>query len=151
MFGCNVIDQFGLGYTYDFTLTELSKYSTGTHEIVVSYLIPFKKKKSKHELVSDADEEELNKIDNTLKTNLRNKKKEAKSGEKNQTEKSQDENKAAPPDSSMNKAGDAPADQPVDTPKKKKKVGKKKVEENPAPDAETKENTEGGTPKDEPK
>lgn len=78
MFGCNINKQFMLGYAYDFTLTEISRYSNGTHEIMLSYLMPFKKKKSKSEQIQDADEEELNKIDNSLKTNLRNKRKQEK-------------------------------------------------------------------------
>lgn len=88
MIGCKIDNQYSFAYSYDITLSALSKYSTGTHEIVLSYLIPFKRKKSKSELVKDADEEELNKIDNTLKTNLRNKKKKEK--EKNQDGKTQD-------------------------------------------------------------
>jgi type IX secretion system PorP/SprF family membrane protein len=75
MLGCNIDKQYTFAYSYDYTLSQLSKYSTGTHEIVLSYLIPFQKKKSKHEQVKEADEEELNAIDNTLKTNLRSKKK----------------------------------------------------------------------------
>lgn len=75
MFGCTLLDQFTFSYDYDFTVTALNNYSSGSHEIQLTYFIPFKKKKSKGELVKDADEEELNKIDNTLKTNLRNKKK----------------------------------------------------------------------------
>ena len=75
MFGCKIDKQYSFGYSYDLTLSAINKYSTGSHEIVLSYLIPFKKKKSKSELAKDADEEELNKIDNSLKTNLKNKKK----------------------------------------------------------------------------
>jgi type IX secretion system PorP/SprF family membrane protein len=75
MLGCKVNKQFTFVYSYDYTLTNINNYSSGSHEIMFAYLIPFKKKKSKSELVKDADEEELNKIDNTLKTNLRNKKK----------------------------------------------------------------------------
>lgn len=75
MIGCKLEEKLSFGYSYDFTLTELNKYSAGTHELLVSYLIPFKRKKSKSELIKDADEEELNKIDNSLKTNLRNKNK----------------------------------------------------------------------------
>lgn len=75
MFGCLLKKQFTFAYAYDFTTTSLNKYSSGTHEIVLSYLIPFKKKKTKSELEKDADEEELNKIDNSLKTNLKAKKK----------------------------------------------------------------------------
>ncbi len=91
MLGCNIKKQYAFAYSYDYTLTKLSSYSTGSHEIMLSYLIPFKKKKSKSELIKDADEEELNKIDNTLKTNLRNSKKKKDSEKKtdNETEKPQ--------------------------------------------------------------
>jgi|GEM_PF-28050 len=75
MLGCQINKEFTFAYSYDLTLSALNKYSTGSHEIVLSYLIPFKRKKSKSEQVKDADEEELNKIDNSLKTNLKNKKK----------------------------------------------------------------------------
>lgn len=80
--GCNINKQFVFSYDYDFTLTALNHYSSGSHEIVLSYLIPFKKKKSKAEIQSDADEQELNTIDNSLKTNLRSKKKEENNTEK---------------------------------------------------------------------
>lgn len=76
--GCNINKQFVFSYDYDFTLTALNHYSSGSHEIVLSYFIPFKKKKSKAEMQSDADEQELNTIDNSLKTNLRSKKQEEK-------------------------------------------------------------------------
>lgn len=81
MFGCTIKDQFSFSYAYDFTLTQLSNYSSGSHEIQLTYFIPFKKKKSKAEMVKDADEEELNKIDNSLKTNLRNDKKKSETEE----------------------------------------------------------------------
>lgn len=87
MLGCRIDKQITFAYSYDLTLSALNKYSTGSHEIVLSYLIPFKKKKSKSELMKDADEEELNKIDNSLKTNLKSKKKkesEKKTQEENQ-------------------------------------------------------------------
>ena len=86
MFGCTLSDQFSFSYAYDFTLSQIKQYSSGSHEIQLSYLIPFKKKKSKGEMVKDADEEELNKIDNTLKTNLRNNKKKKDTEEKKEPE-----------------------------------------------------------------
>jgi len=87
LIGVKIDKQFTFGYSYDFTLSKLSNYSSGSHEIVLSYLIPFKKKKSKSDKAKEADEEELNKIDNSLKTNLRKKKGDssappAKTGEK---------------------------------------------------------------------
>lgn len=75
MLGCRIDKQLTFAYSYDISLTDISRYSAGSHEIVVSFLIPFKKKKSKSEQVKDADEEELNKIDNSVKTNLKSKKK----------------------------------------------------------------------------
>lgn len=76
MFGCTISKQYTIGYSYDYTLNQLSNYSTGSHEIVLRYTRPVTKKKSVAEKVQDADEEELNKIDNSIKTNLKNKKKE---------------------------------------------------------------------------
>jgi type IX secretion system PorP/SprF family membrane protein len=75
MVGCKIQKQLSFGYSYDLTTSAIQKYSTGSHEIILSYLVPYKKKKSKSDLIKDADEEELNKIDNSLKTNLKNKKK----------------------------------------------------------------------------
>jgi len=81
--GAKIDNRYTIGYAYDFTLSKLSNYSSGSHEIYLSILIPFKKKKSASEKAKEADEEELNKIDNTLKTNLRAKKKnESSSGDK---------------------------------------------------------------------
>jgi type IX secretion system PorP/SprF family membrane protein len=72
-----VIDkQFTVAYAYDFALSSLTNYSSGTHEIMLSYFIPQKKKKSKSEQIRDADEEELNTIDNTIKTTIKAKKTE---------------------------------------------------------------------------
>ena len=31
-----------LGYSYDFTLTSIKKYSTGSHELFLAYLLPYK-------------------------------------------------------------------------------------------------------------
>ncbi len=87
MIGCKIDNQLSFAYSYDITLSALKKYSTGSHEIVVSYLIPFKKKKSKSDLIQDADEEELNKIDNSLKTNLKSKKKKEEDSNKKEEEK----------------------------------------------------------------
>jgi type IX secretion system PorP/SprF family membrane protein len=75
LLGCTINKQVTLGYSYDYTLNKLSNYNSGSHEIVLSYIRPVKKKKTLSEKVQDADEEELNKIDNSIKTNLKNKKK----------------------------------------------------------------------------
>jgi len=102
MFGCRMDKRYSFAYSYDLTLSALNKYSSGSHEIVLSYLIPFKKKKSKSELEKDADEEELNKIDNSLKTNLRGKKKK-------ENEKKREENEK-PLESEPPKAGEVPTE-----------------------------------------
>lgn len=78
MFGVMIDQQYRLGYSYDYTLSALNSYSNGSHELVFSYILPVKRKKTASEAVQDADEEELNKIDNSLKSNLRNKKSEEK-------------------------------------------------------------------------
>jgi len=115
MFGCTISDQFTFAYAYDFTLSELNNYSSGSHEIQLSYFIPFKKKKTKAELVKDADEEELNKIDNTLKTNLRNNKKKKETEEKKEPE----PEKVKEPDTSVPPSEEQKTQQtesPVETP-----------------------------------
>ncbi len=76
LLGCNIDKQFGFGYAYDYSVTKLSRYNTGSHEIMLSYLIPLKKKKTKSELIQEEDEKELNNIDNTIKSTLKNKKKD---------------------------------------------------------------------------
>jgi type IX secretion system PorP/SprF family membrane protein len=78
LFGVTISEQWSIGYSYDYTLNALSNYNTGSHEIVLRYSRPVKRKRSASEQVQDADEEELNKIDNSIKTNLKNKKSEEK-------------------------------------------------------------------------
>ena len=34
--------DIALGYSYDFTLTSIKKYSTGSHELFLAYLLPYK-------------------------------------------------------------------------------------------------------------
>jgi type IX secretion system PorP/SprF family membrane protein len=75
LLGVSIKKQYTIAYSYDFTMTDLNKYSSGSHEIMLAYHTPFKKKKTAAELARDADENELNTIDNSLKTNLRGKKK----------------------------------------------------------------------------
>ena len=76
--GCNINYQFGVAYAYDYTLSELQNYSHGSHEIMLSYKIAAKKRKTASDKVLDADEDELNTIDNSIKSNLKNKKKDEK-------------------------------------------------------------------------
>ena len=78
MFGATINKQFTVAYSYDYATTALQKYSNGSHEIVLGYTISAKKKKTVGDKIQDADEEELNNIDNSIKTNLKNKKDEKK-------------------------------------------------------------------------
>ncbi|WP_347373224.1 type IX secretion system membrane protein PorP/SprF [Aequorivita sp. Q41] len=43
--GVNFMKGFFVGYSYDYTLTDLSDYNSGSHEIVLRYTIPQKNKK----------------------------------------------------------------------------------------------------------
>lgn len=76
MFGTTISKQFTIGYSYDYSTTALQKYSNGSHEIILTYTKSAKKKKTVGDKIQDADEEELNNIDNSIKTNLKNKKNE---------------------------------------------------------------------------
>lgn len=98
LFGCNLVKKaLGMAYAYDFTTTELSNYSSGSHELSVYYLFPYKRKKSAAELQQDADESELNTIDNSIKTNLKNKKKAEKEKEKEAEKKKKPQEKQQEP------------------------------------------------------
>lgn len=78
MFGATISKQFTVGYSYDYATTALQKYSSGSHEIILTYTKSAKKVKTVGDKIQDADEEELNNIDNSIKTNLKNKKNEEK-------------------------------------------------------------------------
>ncbi len=78
MFGATISKQFTVGYSYDYATTALQKYSSGSHEIILTYTKSAKKIKTVGDKIQDADEEELNNIDNSIKTNLKNKKNEEK-------------------------------------------------------------------------
>jgi len=93
MFGCHLFKALSMSYAYDFTTTELSNYSSGSHEICIAYLFPYKRKKSAAEMAKEADETELNTIDNSIKTNLKNKKKTEKETKKKDKEKADEEAK----------------------------------------------------------
>lgn len=63
--GVTIKDKISIGYAYDFPVTKLKSYTSGSHEIVLMY--QFKKAKKK----LNADEEELNDIDNSIKSKLK--------------------------------------------------------------------------------
>ncbi len=74
--GTCISKQFTIAYSYDYATTALQKYSSGSHEIMLKYSKSAKKRKTVSDTVNDADENEFNTIDNSLKTNLKNKKKD---------------------------------------------------------------------------
>jgi type IX secretion system PorP/SprF family membrane protein len=92
MAGLMIEKQFSVSYAYDLALTAISNYNSGSHEILLSYYIPFKKKRSQSEQIQDADEEELNTIDNTIRTTIKSKKAE-EDGEKKEDTKSEEKPK----------------------------------------------------------
>lgn len=74
MLGLTVSKQFTFGYSYDISLNNLRQYNNGSHELVISYTILSKKGVVKDK-VQAADEDELNTIDNSMKTNIKSQKK----------------------------------------------------------------------------
>ena len=58
-------DKFSIGYAYDFPITKIRSYTSGSHEIVLSYKFIKAKKKL------NADEVELNDIDNSIKSKFK--------------------------------------------------------------------------------
>jgi hypothetical protein len=58
-------DKLSIGYSYDIITSKLKTYTTGSHEIMLSYQFIKPKKKL------DADEQELNDIDNSIKSKLK--------------------------------------------------------------------------------
>ncbi len=129
LFGCNLFKALSLSYAYDFTTTELSNYSSGSQEICVSYLFPFKRKKSAAEVAKEADETELNTIDNSIKTNLKNKKKTEKEAKKKEKEKAEEEAKKKEEEEKEKK----PEEPKVENPESKDQENK---EEEEKPDRE---------------
>jgi type IX secretion system PorP/SprF family membrane protein len=63
--GVTIKDKISIGYAYDFPITKLKSYTSGSHEIVLVF--QFKKPKRK----LNTDEEELNDIDNSIKSKLK--------------------------------------------------------------------------------
>lgn len=75
MLGGVCLERISIAYAYDFPLSGIKKYTSGSHELMLTY--SFIKTKKQH----DADEEEFNTIDNSFKSNLKNKKKKPESEE----------------------------------------------------------------------
>jgi type IX secretion system PorP/SprF family membrane protein len=76
LIGATISKQFTIAYSFDYALTSLGQYAAGSHEVMLTYTKAGKKRKTASEKVLDADESEFNNIDNSMKTNLKNKKKE---------------------------------------------------------------------------
>jgi type IX secretion system PorP/SprF family membrane protein len=78
LLGAVCLERITIGYAYDMSLSNIRKYNSGSHELQLTYSF-IKTKKQR-----DADQEEFNTIDNSFKSNLRNKKKkpENQEGEK---------------------------------------------------------------------
>jgi len=73
------MERITIGYAYDLPFSGIKKYTGGSHELMLTYSF-IKTKKQR-----DADQEEFNTIDNSFKSNLKNKKKkktETEEGEK---------------------------------------------------------------------
>lgn len=84
MVGVKLMKKLNVAYAYDFPMSNIRKYQSGSHEICLSY--NFIKKKS----ITAADDEEFKIIDNSVKQNLKNKK-------DNQAEVKKDDSQGAPP------------------------------------------------------
>lgn len=65
LFGVTIKEKLTIGYSYDLITSKIKTYTTGSHEIMLSYHFIKNKKKL------DADEQELNDIDNSIKSKLR--------------------------------------------------------------------------------
>jgi type IX secretion system PorP/SprF family membrane protein len=74
MLGTNVKKQVTVGYSYDMSLSNIRNYNSGSHELLISFTILSKKGIPKDK-VQSADEEELNTIDNSMKSNIKSQKK----------------------------------------------------------------------------
>lgn len=65
LLGVTIKDKLTVGYSYDMLTTQIKTYTSGSHEIVLTYQFIKAKKKL------DADEQELNDIDNSIKSKLK--------------------------------------------------------------------------------
>ena len=63
--GVTIKDKLSIGYAYDIPVSKIRSYTSGSHEIVLSYKFIKPKKKL------NADEEELNNIDNSIKSKFK--------------------------------------------------------------------------------
>ncbi|MGE0567552.1 MAG: type IX secretion system membrane protein PorP/SprF [Bacteroidia bacterium] len=72
--GVTIHKDFNLAYSYDFGLSNIRNYNSGSHEFLVTYTL-FSKRGINKDKVQSADELELNTIDNSMKTNIKNTKK----------------------------------------------------------------------------
>jgi len=74
LLGTTVSKQFTFGYSYDIAINNIRKYNNGSHELILTYTLMSKKGIVKDK-VQAADEDELNTIDNSMKTNIKSKNK----------------------------------------------------------------------------
>ena len=65
LLGFTIKDKLTIGYSYDIITSKIKTYTSGSHEIVLTYQFIKAKKKL------DADEQELNDIDNSIKSKLK--------------------------------------------------------------------------------
>ncbi len=63
--GVTIKEKLTIGYSYDIPTTKIRTYTSGSHEIVLTFQFIKTKKKL------DADEQELNDIDNSIKSKLK--------------------------------------------------------------------------------
>lgn len=63
--GITIKDKLSIGYSYDFITSKIKTYTTGSHELMLTYQFMKTKKKL------DSDEQELNNIDNSIKSKLK--------------------------------------------------------------------------------
>ncbi len=74
LLGVTISKQFTMGYSYDIAMSNIRNYNNGSHELILTYTLLSKKGVPKDK-VQTADEEELNNIDNSMKTNIKSQKK----------------------------------------------------------------------------
>lgn len=65
LLGLTIKDKLSIGYSYDMLTSKIRTYTSGSHEIMVTFQFIKPKKKL------DADEQELNNIDNSIKSKLK--------------------------------------------------------------------------------